>query len=265
GGERKVCTVFFSDVAGFTTISEQMTPEALVKLLNQYLTEMTNIIFEYDGMLDKYEGDAIMAVFGAPIAHGNHAYKCCAAALEMQEKLVLLRNLWSKQGKPQLHVRCGINTGPMIVGNMGSEARFDYTVMGDAVNLGARLEPANKEYGTLIMIGENTYKMAKDQIIVRQLDLLRVIGRKEPAKVYELVGLSEKGISEQKNQVIQFFDKGMENYLLQNWDMAVKYYKQALSIDPMDGPSKRYIARCEQFLETPSGEGWDGVFTMKTK
>ncbi|MFC2088634.1 CHASE2 domain-containing protein, partial [Calditrichota bacterium] len=199
GGEKKVCTVFFSDVAGFTTISEKLTPEALVRLLNQYLTEMTNIVFKYDGMLDKYEGDAIMAVFGAPIAHGNHAYKCCAAALEMQEKLVLLRNLWVKQGNHPLHVRCGINTGPMVVGNMGSENRFDYTVMGDSVNLGARLEPANKEYDTLIMIGQNTYEMAKEEIIVRQLDLLRVKGKTAPIKVYELVGLKEKGITEEKS------------------------------------------------------------------
>jgi len=265
GGERKECTVFFSDVAGFTTISEQMSPEALVQLLNQYLTEMTNIIFKYDGMLDKYEGDAIMAVFGAPIAHGNHAYKCCAAALEMQEKLVQLREMWGKQGKPKLYARCGINTGQMVVGNMGSETRFDYTVMGDSVNLGARLEPANKEYGTMIMIGENTYEKAKDKIIVRQLDLLRVKGKTEPVKVYELVGLTEKGIGEKKNQAIQFFAKGMEHYLTQNWETAIKYFNHALEADYMDNPSKRYIKRCEQFLNNPPGENWDGAFTMLTK
>lgn len=265
GGEKKVCTVFFSDVAGFTTISEKMPPEALVKLLNLYLTEMTNIVFKYDGMLDKYEGDAIMAVFGAPIAHGNHAYKCCAAALEMQEKLVTLRNMWAKQGKPELYVRCGINTGPMVVGNMGSETRFDYTVMGDSVNLGARLEPANKQYDTSIMIGQNTFDMAKEEIIVRQLDLLRVKGKTEPVKVYELVGLKEKGINEKKSQVIQFFEKGLENYLDQNWEKAIKYFEQALKIDPLDGPSKRYINRCQQFMQKPPGEGWDGVYTMKTK
>ena len=265
GGERKECTVFFSDVADFTTISEKMSPEALVKLLNQYLTEMTNIIFKYDGMLDKYEGDAIMAVFGAPIAHGNHAYKCCAAALEMQETLAQLREMWGKQGKPKLFARCGINTGQMVVGNMGSETRFDYTVMGDSVNLGARLEPANKEYGTMVMIGENTYEMAKDKIIARQLDLLRVKGKTEPVKVYELVGLVEKGISERKNQAIQFFAKGMEHYLTQNWETAIKYFKQALEANHMDNPSKRYLRRCEQFLNNPPGQNWDGVFTMLTK
>lgn len=265
GGERKVCTVFFSDVAGFTTISEQMTPEALVSLLNEYLTQMTNIVFEYDGMLDKYEGDAIMAVFGAPIAHGNHAARCCAAALEMQEQLEKMRKMWQKQGKPQLKARCGINTGPMVVGNMGSENRFDYTVMGDSVNLGARLEPANKEYGTEIMIGENTYEMAKEEIIARELDLLRVKGKTEPVKVYELVGMKDKGIPERKAQLLESFSKGFDNYLAQNWDWAINYFKQALAIDPLDGPAKRYVDRCNQFKENPPGSDWDGVFTMKTK
>ncbi len=265
GGERKNCTVLFSDVAGFTTISEQLTPEALVKLLNDYLTEMTNIIFEHDGMLDKYEGDAIMAVFGAPIAHGNHAYKCCAAALQMQEQLVKLRELWGKQNRPQMHARCGINSGDMVVGNMGSEVRFDYTVMGDAVNLGARLEGANKQYGTLTMIGENTYQAAKDQIVARELDLLRVIGKTKPVKVYELLGLKEAGISDKKSQVVDIFAQGFQAYLKQNWDAAMQYFNQALAIERNDNPSKTYIKRCERFKATPPGDDWDGVFTMLTK
>ena len=265
GGERKNCTVFFSDVAGFTSISEKLTPEALVKLLNDYLTEMTNIVFAYEGMLDKYEGDAIMAVFGAPIAHGNHAAKACAAALAMQEQLVKLREMWGKQGRPQLRARCGLNTGEMVVGNMGSESRFDYTVMGDEVNLGARLEPANKTYGTEIMIGENTYQMAKDFIIARQLDLLRVIGKTKPVKVYELVGLKDKGIPAAKQQVLDIFAKGFESYLNKNWPVALQYFQQALSIDRHDTPSKTYVKRCEQFMQEPPSDGWDGVFTMKTK
>jgi adenylate cyclase len=216
-------------------------------------------------MLDKYEGDAIMAVFGAPIAHGNHAYKACAAALEMQEQLVKLRDLWTRQGRPQLRARCGINTGDMVVGNMGSETRFDYTVMGDAVNLGARLEPANKQYGTLIMIGANTYLMAKEQIIARELDLLRVKGKTEPLKVYELVGLKEKGISDKKSQILDIFEKGFESYLGQNWESAKTYFKQALTIDRNDGPSREYISRCDQFITNPPGADWDGVYTLSTK
>ena len=265
GGEKKICTVMFSDVAGFTTISEKLAPEALVQLLNEYLTEMTNLVFKYDGMLDKYEGDAIMAVFGAPIEHGNHAYNACAAALDMQHQLVKMREMWRKMGKPPLDVRIGMNTGPMVVGNMGSESRFDYTVMGDAVNLGARLEPANKEYNTRIMIGEGTYQKAGDLIIARQLDLLRVKGKTEPVKVYELLSTVEKGLPDEMLRVLEMFNKGFENYLQQNWDWAIKYLQQALSIKPNDGPSLRYLERCKQFKENPPGDHWDGVFTMKTK
>ena len=265
GGEKKVCTVFFSDVAGFTTISEQLTPEELVHLLNEYLTQMTNIVFDYNGMLDKYEGDAIMAVFGAPIAKGNHAYEACVASLEMQEKLVHMREFWKKQGRPQLTVRCGVNTGPMVVGNMGSETRFDYTVMGDAVNLGARLEPANKEYSTEIMIGYETYKMAGDLIYTRQLDLLRVKGKTEPVKVYELLGTKEKGISSEMQGMIEHFQLGFDNYLKQNWDEAILQFNQSLKLKWNDGPSKRYVQRCELFKNNSPGDDWDGIWTMTTK
>ncbi len=265
GGEKKNCTVFFSDVAGFTSISERLTPEALVSLLNDYLTQMTNIVFKYNGMLDKYEGDAIMAVFGAPVSYGNDAYNACAAALEMQETLRRMRDLWRKQGKDELHARMGINSGPMVVGNMGSETRFDYTVMGDAVNLGARLEPANKQYGTLIMIGDETRKQAGDLIIVRQLDLLRVKGKNEPVKVYELVGTREKGISEDMQRVLELFRGGFEAYLGQSWAQALNYFEQALAIRPNDGPSKRYVQRCRLYVQKPPAPDWDGVFTMTTK
>jgi adenylate cyclase len=257
--------VIFSDVVGFTTLSEQLTPEALVSLLNQYLTEMTNIIFKYNGMLDKYEGDAIMAVFGAPIAHGNHALNACLAALDMQEQLKQLRSLWGKQGRPQLYARVGINTGTMVVGNMGSENRFDYTVMGDAVNLGARLESANKQYNTFIMIGENTYQAAKDHLIVRELDIVRVKGKTELVRVYELLSTREKGISEQKVKILDHYSKGYSNYLTQNWDEALKDFQLALQVDPNDGPSRTYVQRCQQFKENPPGEGWDGVFVFRTK
>jgi len=265
GGERKNCTVMFSDVAGFTTISEQLTPEALVKLLNDYLTEMTNIVFEYDGMLDKYEGDAIMAVFGAPLDHGNHAVQACAAALMMQTQLVKLRELWGKQNRPKLEARCGLNSGDMVVGNMGSETRFDYTVMGDAVNLGARLETANKEYGTSIMIGVNTVSKAGDQIIARELDLLRVMGKNEPVRVFELVGMKDSGIPDKKKQILDIYREGYENYQAKNWQNAKNYFNQVLAIDRTDGPSKTFIKRCDQFIANPPAEDWDGVYTMLKK
>ncbi|MBD3226360.1 MAG: CHASE2 domain-containing protein [Caldithrix sp.] len=265
GGEKKNCTVLFSDVAGFTSISEKLQPEDLVTLLNEYLTEMTNTVFEFDGMLDKYEGDAIMAVFGAPVERGNHAFNACAAALGMQKRLVKLRQRWAKEGKPELAARIGINTGPMVVGNMGSENRFDYTAMGDAVNLGARLEPANKEYGTLIMIGNQTYEQAKESIVVRPLDLLRVKGREEPERVYELIALSNETLSDVQEKIVELFTRGFENYLKKNWDWAENYFRQILDLKADDQPSKVYLQRCREFKENPPAENWDGVYSMTYK
>jgi len=264
GGERKICTVMFSDVAGFTTVSEKLEPEELVHLLNEYLTAMTNIVFKYDGMLDKYEGDAIMAVFGAPVGLENDALNACLCCLEMQDKLVELRNKWAKEGKPELEARIGINTGPMVVGNMGSESRFDYTVMGDSVNLGARLEPANKQYGTLVMMGPASYEMVKHKILSRKLDLLRVKGKEEPVGVFEVMADKESAPNKLV-QLVELFNTGYAAYLEQNWDKAEEYFRMALRLDVNDGPSNEYMNRVKLFRENPPGEAWDGVFTMTTK
>jgi adenylate cyclase len=265
GGEKKECTVFFSDVAGFTTISEQLTPEALVHLLNEYLTAMTNIVLKYDGMLDKYEGDAVMAVFGAPVPHPDDPVKACLASLEMQEVLAQMREKWRREGKPELRARIGLNTGPMVVGNMGSETRFNYTVMGDSVNLGSRLEGANKNYGTYIMMGELTYEKVKDAMLTRQLDLLRVKGKTEPVKVYELLAKKEDGLPANKTQAIESYNVGLENYFLQKWEIAISYFQKALEVDSTDEPSKVYIKRCKEFMKEPPGSDWDGVYTLTTK
>ncbi|MFC1554628.1 CHASE2 domain-containing protein [candidate division KSB1 bacterium] len=265
GGEKKVLTVFFSDVAGFTTLSEQLSPEDLVSLLNEYLTIMTEIILKYDGMVDKYEGDAIMAVFGTPIMFDDHALRACYVSLEMQEELIKLRTQWKQEGKPELYVRIGLNTGPMVAGNMGAASRLDYTVMGDSVNLGSRLEGANKQYGTYIMISEFTYEVAKNEIEVRFLDSIRVKGKLEPVKVYELIGRKDVGISKEMEEIREFYSKGIEQYLSKNWDKSIEYFNRALEIDENDEPSKVYIQRCKAFKENPPPEQWDGVFTMTTK
>jgi len=188
GGEKRVLTVLFSDIRGFTSVAQSLAPEELVRLLNVYLTQMTEKVFQYDGLLDKYIGDAIMAVYGAPIRRDDHAILACHTALDMLDELRNLQNGWQKQGLPLLDIGIGINTGPMIVGNMGSESRFDYTVIGDAVNLGSRIEALNKTYGTHILITEFTYEQVRDEFeYIREVDVTRVRGRTEPVKLYELM------------------------------------------------------------------------------
>lgn len=188
GGEKRICTVFFSDIAGFTTLSEGLTPERLVEFLNMYLTEVTDIVLAHGGMLDKYEGDAVMAVFGAPVWTEDHAARACRAAIAVQQRLTDLRVEWRAKSLPEFITRIGLNSGPMVVGNMGSRERFDYTVIGDAVNLGSRLEGANKQYGTFLMISEDTRAMAgADAFVTRELDQIRVKGKAEPVRVYELI------------------------------------------------------------------------------
>jgi adenylate cyclase len=188
GGEKRELTVLFSDIRGFTAVSETAAPEDLVKLLNVYLTQMTNVVFEHKGSLDKYVGDALMAVFGAPIAEADHARLACRAALDMVRALPALQARWQRDGLPQLDIGIGINTGPMIVGNMGSESRFNYTVIGDAVNLASRIESLNKVYGTNILVSEYTFAQVKDAFPnSREIDRVQVRGRAQHVRLYELI------------------------------------------------------------------------------
>ncbi len=189
GGEKKTITVFFSDIRGFTTISESLSPESLVNLLNDYLSEMTEIVLEYKGTVDKYMGDAIMAFWGAPLPMEEHAYTACLASLKQLESLNNLQEKWKDQKLPIINIGIGLNTGDAVVGNMGSTHRMDYTVMGDTVNLGSRLEGTNKVYGTRIIISEYTYEYVKDKIIARELDLIKVKGKNEPVRIYELLDI----------------------------------------------------------------------------
>lgn len=264
GGERKNLTVFFSDVAGFTSMSENMEPEKLVELLNEYLSVMTDIILKNKGMVDKYEGDAIMAVFGAPVYIEEHAEYACITALEHQRELQKMRNSWKERGLPQLSVRIGINTGDMIVGNMGSNERFNYTVMGDSVNLASRLEGANKLYGTGIMISSDTYEAVGDKFEVRKLDIIRVKGKNKPVEIYELV--AQKGeIDKKLKEIIEIYSTGMNLYQMKRWNEAGENFAAVLQIAPDDGPSKVYFERCKYFAANPPNEDWDGVYTFTTK
>ncbi len=264
GGEKKELSVFFSDVAGFTTISERLSPDTLVELLNKYLSAMTDIILEHRGNVNKYLGDGIMAIFGAPRGEPNHATLACYAALDCQQSLSKLRREWTDQGYPDITARIGINSGELVVGNMGSQVRMEYTVMGDSVNLASRLEGANKVYQTSILIGPRTYELAQSDIEAREVDLMRVKGKKEPVTVYELLG--RKGeLSPSRRTVLDLYLAGLIAYKHRNFSPAHREFAKALELDPLDGPSATYLNRSEEYLTTPPPPDWDGVYELQSK
>ncbi len=265
GGEERVMTVLFSDIAGFTTISESLKPRQLVMLLNEYLSEMTEVILKYDGIIDKYEGDAIMAEFGAPVYYADHAIKACNAALEMQNRLKQLSRKWRREGRPQLTCRAGINTGNMIVGNMGSKKVFDYTVIGDEVNLAARLEGANKPFGTHIMISESTHEIVEDYMITRPLDWIRVKGKHRPVKVYELLDRKDSNSDLRLTNILPIYSTGIRYYETRKWSEAAECFRYCLRLNPEDGPSKLYLQRVMEFSKHPPAENWDGVYELQSK
>lgn len=203
GGSKREITIFFSDVRGFTTISEQLGPEDLVKLLNEYLSAMTDIIIEYKGTIDKYMGDAIMAFWGAPVPLEDHAYYACVAALAQLDHLKVLQQKWAERNVPVIDIGCGLNSGPAVVGNMGSSHRMEYTCMGDTINLGSRLEGSNKMYTTNIIISEYTYEKVKDRVVTRELDLVRVKGKTQPVRIYELLGITNPEDMEKMKRPLQ--------------------------------------------------------------
>ncbi|HEY4613252.1 MAG TPA: CHASE2 domain-containing protein [Bacteroidota bacterium] len=265
GGDKRELTAFFSDIAGFTTISESMTPEALVELLNEYLDDMTGIILKHQGTLDKYEGDAIIAFWGAPIPQKDHALRACLASLEMQTRLATMRPEWKKRGKPEISVRCGVNTGWMIVGNMGGKDRFDYTMIGDSVNLASRLEGANKQYDSKIMISEFTHKYVADKVTVRELDLIQVKGKNEPIKVFELLGTADMPRTAEQKEAAEMYQEGIKLYRERKWDEAIAYMNQVFQLDPTCYVAQVYAQRAALYQLNPPPDDWSGVFVMTTK
>lgn len=263
GGRKENMTVMFSDLRGFTTLSEKLDPEVLSAFLNRYLTPMTRLVFKHDGTLDKYIGDAIMAFFGAPISYKDHAKKCCITGLEMLEKLKELNKEFEKEQLPPLDMGIGINTGDMSVGNMGSDIVRSYTVMGDAVNLASRLESINKSYGTKIIISEFTYKQIQPDFTVRELDWVRVKGKQLPVKIYELI--SNKKVEEHLKEALEAFTQGFNQYHTRNFDLALESFTRALNKIPHDVPAQLYVERCQEYIQNPPPENWDGVYEFKTK
>ncbi len=264
GGQSCTITTFFSDVQGFSSISEKLSAEGLVQLLNEYLSEMTDNIMKNRGTVDKYEGDAIMAFWGAPLNYPEHPYLACLSALEMQRLLVHMREAWKKEGRDELRVRMGLNSGLAVAGNMGSHTRMNYTVMGDSVNLASRLEGANKVYGTYTMVSENTWVAVKDKFAFRELDRIRVVGKSEPIKVFELLELPGS-VPDKKQEIVSHYEKGLAFYKERRWKEALGSFVRALKIDIEDGPSKTYYKRCQAFAQTPPPESWDGVSNLSSK
>lgn len=260
GGVRQEMTVLFSDIAGFTTISERINPELLPRLLNDYLTRMTRIIFKYNGVLDKYIGDAVMAFWGAPIKIHNHALLACQAALEMHQEVNIVAASWRKLGF-DLTIRIGINTGDMIVGNMGSVQRFDYTLLGDNVNLGSRLEGVNKEYGTSIIISEATYKQVADKVIVRKLDTVAVKGKEKGIVIYELIGMRSASVD---MEFLRKFEEARQMYATGDFPSSLELFKKLSRKYPIDRPTKVYISRLQN-LPKKKVSNWDGVYRAKEK
>jgi len=259
GGEKRDMTVFFLDVAGFTSMSEKMTPEELTKLLNKYLSELTDIILKYDGVVDKYIGDCIMAFWNAPLDQQEHRTLACYAAIDCIEKIKEL-NIGSEN---KTSVRIGLNSGNMIVGNMGSTMRFSYTVLGDNVNLASRLEGANKFFHSKIMISEDVHNEAKNKIAARFLGKIRVVGKAIPVNVYEPL----YRIDDKDNPLKIIFDKyqkGIEHFYKKEYEKAISRFSEILASNPEDGPSSFYKELSENYVKN-GDKDFDGVFNLTSK
>jgi adenylate cyclase len=263
-GERREMTVFFSDVAGFTSISERLQPEELVDLLNRYLTSMTEVIFNNGGYVDKYMGDGIMAFWNGLLKQPDHAERACRCALQSMKRLAELNEELKSRGLVPLGARIGVNTGEMAAGYMGSNQKKQFTVMGDNVNLGSRLEGANKAYGSSIMISEFTYEIVQNKFDVRFLDRILVPGKAKPVRVYEL--LCEKGgLDASWQKALPLYHEAIQLYMDRQFHKAHEKFLEVQTILGQDKASMAYIQRTEAFMRQPPPDGWNGVYEVKSK
>jgi adenylate cyclase len=265
GGEEKVLTVLFSDLEGFTSHSERYTPSEMVDMLAEYYNCVTEEVFRHQGTLKEYVGDELMAIFGAPLEHVDHAERACTTALAMRERRLALAAEWGPSGRPTLHARTGINSGPMLVGNLGSRYRFAYGVLGDQVNLASRLEGLNKVYGTDILLGENTAKVVANRFFLREVDMVRVKGRKQAVTIYELIAKMGTALSPEFEKALAAYADGLKAYRRRAWSEALELFNEAVAVRPSDGPSRTMIERCGTYLRTPCPDDWDGVFDQLFK
>lgn len=283
GGEEADITAYFSDIRDFSTFSEKLTPPRLVELMNEYLTACTDTVQSEGGTLDKYIGDAVVAIYGAPLPLEDHAYRACVTALNVHKRVELLRRKWTEEGDKwptivkQLQTRIGLNSGPAVVGNMGSATRFNYTMMGDTVNLGARMESGAKAYGVFTMLTETTKLACEarggDRIVFRFIDRIQVKGRDQPVPIYEAVGFKED-VADPTRQCVALYEEATGHYYAQRWDEALALFRRSADLEPnypgitpgvRTNPSLTMIERCLFMREKPPGSGWTGVFVMQTK
>ena len=280
GGADVEITAYFSDIQSFSIFSERLQPAQLVELMNEYLTACSDVVVEQGGTLDKYIGDAVVVMFGAPVALPDHAFRACIASQLVQQRLAELRQKWAREGDrwpaliSKMHTRIGLNTGMAVVGNIGSYTRFNYTMMGDTVNLAARMETGARAYGANTLVTEVTKAAAEkrgDRCVFRFLDRILVKGRSQPVEIYEITGLKET-LPKSTHDCLGLFAEGMGRYLQQDWDRAIEFFRRAAVFEPLqpeDGaetnPSLVYLERCELMKQHPPGADWDGIFVMRTK
>jgi adenylate cyclase len=260
GGESREVSVFFSDLEGFTALSEQLESRAVMELLNDYLDRMSRIILEEKGTIDKFMGDAIMAFWGAPLDYADHALAACRAALRQQALLPEINAQLRAAGLPDLAVRMGINTGEVTVGNVGTAQRVEYTAIGDHVNLGSRLEGVNKQYGTSIIVSEFTYKAVCDVFFLRELDFIRVKGKQQPVRIYELMGTHD-AVSKKQKMTRKIYEEALVLYRSQDWSAAKSHF----TLIQENFAAQVMLERISALRKNPPGANWDGVYIFETK
>ncbi len=263
-GEAKRVTAFFSDIKGFSSVSEAFRddPKALMRFLNRYLSAVTPALRKHGACIDKYIGDAVVALFGAPLASPAHALQACKGALEVQRALVELRRQFAAEGLPDVYTRIGINTDTLLVGNIGSDDLLDYTAIGDGMNLAARLEAANKAYDTLILIGPNTYEAVKDEVVAREVDTVKVAGKSLSTRIYELVGLRGE-VDAETLAVHAAYATALALYRQARFQDALRAFDEVLALRPTDGPAKALKSRCFQYSHSPPPSDWDGAVALE--
>ncbi len=264
-GERKDVTVLFSDIRGYTTLTEELEAAQVVSMLNEYFETMVEAVFHCEGTLDKFIGDALMAVFGAPLPLENHAWSAVQSALDMRRRLKIFNADRHLQGQPELRIGIGLSSGEVVSGNIGSQRKMEYTVIGDGVNLSSRLESITKQYGCDIVLSEHTFNLCQDKIWVRELDLIRVKGKLEPVKIYELIGDRTQPLDSQTESFLELYTQGREAYKATSFDLAISLFHQAQALRPDDQAVELHLSRAQAYLLQPPAKDWDGVHVMTMK